>query len=76
VKQQTIVPAWRTQKSPAASCRIKSNADSQNRLRLHQKICPPTCRLEIEAGHGAEAYLVSPNKRHAQAALRSLQKSI
>jgi len=24
-----------------------------------KKICPPTVRLEIEAGHGAEAYLVS-----------------
>ena len=29
--------------------------------------------LEIEAGHGAEAYLVSPRSREAQAALRALK---
>ena len=29
-------------------------------------------RLEIEAGHGAEAYLVSPTSAQAQAALRAL----
>ena len=32
-------------------------------------------RLEIEAGHGAEAYLVSPRSPDAQAALRALQKA-
>ena len=32
-------------------------------------------RLEIEAGHGAEAYLVSPTSAQAQAALRALEKA-
>ena len=32
-------------------------------------------RLEINAGHGAEAYLVSPTGQQAQAALRALKKS-
>ena len=40
-----------------------------------KKICPPTVRLEIEAGHGAEAYLVSPTSPQAQAALRALEKA-
>jgi acetylornithine deacetylase/succinyl-diaminopimelate desuccinylase-like protein len=31
--------------------------------------------MEIEAGHGAEAYLVSPTSPQAQAALRALEKS-
>jgi len=33
----------------------------------------PTVRLEIEAGHGAEAYLVSPVSAQARAALRALE---
>jgi acetylornithine deacetylase/succinyl-diaminopimelate desuccinylase-like protein len=32
-------------------------------------------RLEIEAGHGAEAYLVSPTSAQAQAALRALRQA-
>ena len=40
-----------------------------------KKICPPTVRLEIEAGHGAEAYLVSPTGKQAQAALRALEQA-
>jgi acetylornithine deacetylase/succinyl-diaminopimelate desuccinylase-like protein len=30
-------------------------------------------RLELEAGHGAEAYFVPPTGAHAQAALRALR---
>jgi acetylornithine deacetylase/succinyl-diaminopimelate desuccinylase-like protein len=37
------------------------------------KICPPSVRLEIEVGHGAEPYLVSPQSQRAQAALRALE---
>jgi acetylornithine deacetylase/succinyl-diaminopimelate desuccinylase-like protein len=40
-----------------------------------KKICPPTVRLEIEAGHGAEAYLVSPTSARARAALRALKSA-
>jgi acetylornithine deacetylase/succinyl-diaminopimelate desuccinylase-like protein len=40
-----------------------------------KKICPPTVNLEINAGHGAEAYLVSPTGKQAQAALRALKKA-
>ena len=38
-----------------------------------EKLCPPTVRLEIKSGHGAEPYLVSPKSDEAQAALRALK---
>ena len=40
-----------------------------------RKICPPTVRLEISAGHGAEAYHVSPSGPLAQASLRALRRA-
>lgn len=73
---KTIVPSWASAK---ITCRLVPN---QNPARIRKlvcdhlkKICPPTVRLEIEAGHGAEAYFVSPTGEHAQAALRALKKS-
>ena len=71
---KTIVPAWARAK---ITCRLVPN---QRPARIRElvcrhieKICPPTVRLEIEAGHGAEAYLVSPKSVRARAALRALQ---
>ena len=71
---KTIVPAWARAK---ITCRLVPN---QRPARIRkivcdyiEKICPPTVRLEIEAGHGAEAYLVSPTSGQAQAALRALE---
>lgn len=73
---KTIVPSWASAK---ITCRL---VPSQNPARIRKlvcdhlkKICPPTVRLEIEAGHGAEAYFVSPTGAHARAALRALKKS-
>jgi len=73
---KTIVPAWARAK---ITCRLVPN---QNLAHIRQivcewlkKNCPPTVRLEISAGHGAEAYLVSPKSPHAQAALRALKKA-
>jgi len=71
---KTIVPAWARAK---ITCRLVPN-QSPARVRKAvcdylKKICPRTVRLEIEAGHGAEAYLVSPTSPHAQAALRALR---
>jgi acetylornithine deacetylase/succinyl-diaminopimelate desuccinylase-like protein len=37
------------------------------------KICPPTVKMDIQSGHGAEPYLVSPAGTHARAALRALK---
>jgi succinyl-diaminopimelate desuccinylase len=73
---KTIVPAWARAK---ITCRLVPN---QRPARIRKivcdylkKICPPTVRLEIEAGHGAEAYLVSPKSPQAQAALRALREA-
>ena len=73
---KTIVPAWARAK---ITCRLVPN---QNPARIRKivcdhikKICSPTVRLEIEAGHGAEAYLVSPTSPQAQAALRALRQA-
>src|SRR5262249_32268383 len=74
---KTIVPAWARVK---ITCRLVPN---QNPARVRKlvcdhlkKICPPTVRMEIDSGHGAEAYLVSPTSPQAQAALRSLKKAL
>ena len=73
---KTIVPSWARAK---ITCRL---VPSQNPAHVRQvvcdwlrKNCPPTVRLEITAGHGAEAYLVSPTSAPAQAALRALEKA-
>lgn len=71
---KTIVPAWARAK---ITCRLVPNQRPAKIRRVVcdylRKICPPTVRLEIEAGHGAEAYLVSPQSRAALAALRALR---
>jgi acetylornithine deacetylase/succinyl-diaminopimelate desuccinylase-like protein len=71
---KTIVPAWARAK---ITCRLVPDQKPERIRKLvcdHlKKICPPTVRLEIDAGHGAEAYLVSPTSAHAQAALRAMR---
>jgi acetylornithine deacetylase/succinyl-diaminopimelate desuccinylase-like protein len=71
---KTIVPAWARAK---ITCRLVPNqrpAKIRELVCRHiKKNCPPTVRLEIEAGHGAEAYLVSPTSTRARAALRALK---
>ena len=73
---KTIVPAWARAK---ITCRL---VPAQDPARIRQavckhlkKLCPPTVRMEIEAGHGAEAYHMSPTSPHAQAALRALRQA-
>lgn len=71
---KTIVPAWARAK---ITCRLvpKQNPEKIRKqvIAFFKKICPPTVRLEIESGHGGDAYLVSPTSPHAQAALRALR---
>jgi acetylornithine deacetylase/succinyl-diaminopimelate desuccinylase-like protein len=73
---KTIVPAWASAK---ITCRLVPNQRPAHIRKLVcdylKKICPPTVRLEIEAGHGAEAYLVSPTSKEARAALRALENA-
>jgi acetylornithine deacetylase/succinyl-diaminopimelate desuccinylase-like protein len=71
---KTIVPAWARAK---ITVRLVPNQDpdhvSRCVCRHLQKLCPPTVRLEVNSGHGAEPYLVSPTGPQAQAALRALK---
>jgi acetylornithine deacetylase/succinyl-diaminopimelate desuccinylase-like protein len=73
---KTIVPSWASAK---ITCRLVPNQDPAHIRKVvcdHlKKICPPAVRLEIEAGHGAEAYLVSPESPNARAALRALKSA-
>jgi acetylornithine deacetylase/succinyl-diaminopimelate desuccinylase-like protein len=73
---KTIVPSWARAK---LTMRLVPNQTPHHIAKLvsaHlRKICPPTVRLELETGHGADPYLVSPESACAQAALRALRKS-
>lgn len=73
---KTIVPSWARAK---ITCRLVPNQDP-NHLRekviaYFKKICPPTVRMEIKAGHGGEPYIVEPTSAKAQAALRALRRA-
>jgi len=71
---KTIVPAWARAKITARLVPNQEPAKVIQRVRQHlEKLCPPTVRLEIKSGHGAEPYLVSPTGPQAQAALRALK---
>jgi len=71
---KTIVPAWARAK---LTMRLVPNQNPRKIIssarRYMFKLCPPTVRLEINSGHGAEPYLVSPTSTQAQAALRALR---
>lgn len=71
---KTIVPAWARAK---ITMRLVPNQNPGRITKLVtaylKKICPPTVRMQIDAGHGAEPYLVSPTSPQAQAALRALK---
>jgi acetylornithine deacetylase/succinyl-diaminopimelate desuccinylase-like protein len=73
---KTIVPAWARAK---ITIRLVPDQRPAKILRLvtrHlRKLCPPTVRMDIEAGHGAEPYLVSPAGPRAKAALRALKSA-
>jgi acetylornithine deacetylase/succinyl-diaminopimelate desuccinylase-like protein len=73
---KTIVPAWARAK---ITSRLVPNQNPAKIAKLFQrylkKICPPSVRIEVKAGHGAEPYLVSPTSPQAQAALRALKSA-
>lgn len=71
---KTIVPAWARAKITTRLVPDQDPAKIIKLVRKHlQDICPPTVRIEIKSGHGAEPYLVSPESRQAQAALKALR---
>ena len=71
---KTIVPAWARVK---ITLRLVPNQSPAKIIRLVrrqlEKLCPPSVRMEIKSGHGAEPYLVSPTSAPARAALRALK---
>jgi len=71
---KTIIPAWARAK---LTMRLVPNQNPVKIIAAAReflfKHCPPTVRLEIKSGHGAEPYLVSPTGPQAQAALRALR---
>ncbi len=73
---KTIVPAWARVK---LTFRLVPNQKPDKVRKLVEKhlkkIAPPTVRLEFIPGHGGEPYLVSPENKQAQAALRALKRA-
>jgi len=73
---KTIIPAWARAK---ITLRLVPKQDPKKITKLvekyFQKICPPTVRLEMTAGHGGEPYVVSPTSSLAKAGLRALQSA-
>lgn len=73
---KTIVPAWARAK---VTIRLVPHQDPKKvrraTLAFLKRHCPPTMKLEIHAGHGAEAYMVSPQSADAQAALAALRQA-
>jgi acetylornithine deacetylase/succinyl-diaminopimelate desuccinylase-like protein len=73
---KTIVPSWARVKITTRLVPDQAPAKIIKLVTKHlQSLCPPTVRMEIKAGHGAEPYLVSPTSPQAQAALRSLKSA-
>jgi succinyl-diaminopimelate desuccinylase len=73
---KTIVPAWARAK---ITTRLVPNQKPEKIIKLMtrhlKKLCPPTVRMEVQAGHGAEPYLVPPTGPKAQAALRAIESA-
>jgi acetylornithine deacetylase/succinyl-diaminopimelate desuccinylase-like protein len=73
---KTIVPAWARVK---ITTRLVPNQNPTRIMKLvtrHLKsLCPPSVKIEVEAGHGAEPYLVAPTGPQARAALRALHSA-
>jgi acetylornithine deacetylase/succinyl-diaminopimelate desuccinylase-like protein len=73
---KTIVPSWARAK---LTFRLVPDQDPKRVQKLIltrlKALCPPTVRMEIQSGHGAEPYMVSPASPLAQAALRTLKEA-
>jgi succinyl-diaminopimelate desuccinylase len=76
VGSKTIVPSWASAK---ITTRLVANQSPARVIkavtRFLRKHCPPAMKIEIHAGHGAEAYLMSPDSPDAKAALRAIRSA-
>ena len=73
---KTIVPSWARAK---ITTRLVPNQKPDKIIKLVsqylKRLCPPTVRMEIQGGHGADPYLFSPTGPQAQAALRAIRSA-
>jgi acetylornithine deacetylase/succinyl-diaminopimelate desuccinylase-like protein len=73
---KTIIPSWARAK---LTFRLVPNQKPDRVkaavMKQLKRICPPTVRMEVKAGHGGEPYLVSPTGPQAQAAMRALKSA-
>jgi succinyl-diaminopimelate desuccinylase len=73
---KTIVPSWVRAK---LTFRLVPNQEPERIRKLVltrlKQLCPPTVKMEVQAGHGGEPYIVSPTSPLAQAALRTLKEA-
>jgi acetylornithine deacetylase/succinyl-diaminopimelate desuccinylase-like protein len=71
---KTIIPSWAKAK---VTIRLVPNQKPEQVIKqvraFLEKHCPPTMRMQMDTGHGAEAFMVSPQSREAKAALRALK---
>lgn len=71
---KTIVPAWASAKITMRLVPEQNPRQVIQAVTRHLKqLCPPSVRLEIKTGHGAEPYLLDPTGAFATAALRALE---
>ena len=73
---KTIVPSWARAKLTFRLVPNQEPDEIQKVItRRLKQLCPPTVKMEITAGHGAEPYMMSPTHPMAQAALRTLKEA-
>jgi len=73
---KTIIPGWASAKLTFRLVPNQSPARIRKVVVDHlRRICPPTVRMTIKAGHGGEPYWVSPASPLAQAATRTLKEA-
>ncbi len=73
---KTIIPAWARVKITCRLVPAQNPAKIVAAVAKHiRKLAPPSVRVEIEHGHGAEPYWVESGGVQAQAALRALKRA-
>jgi acetylornithine deacetylase/succinyl-diaminopimelate desuccinylase-like protein len=71
---KTIVPSWASAKLTMRLVPDQDPAKILQKVNTHlRRVCPNTVRMEIQAGHGAEPYSVSPTGELAAAGLEALE---
>lgn len=73
---KTIIPAWASAK---ITMRLVPGQVPKTVLRRAtaylKKLCPPTVRITVDAGHCGDPYIVSPSSPMAEAGLRALESA-